>query len=240
MSSLAILVALKEELNAIRAAIPNPERHGVLIVRGGVGWNSATQAVQALIASPNPPRWICSTGFCGGLADNMAVGDVLLPNALLGPSPGEAMDLLPPNMGAMHDALIGGDLRYQIGALVTSREAVISTVEKRRLGQTRDALGVDMESFAVARAINAQIKFFALRVVSDAVQDELPPEIGGFLNEDGGVRAGAVLKFAMQRPRNIKTLWELKGRSGKASHSLTLAWRALWPAIRETLDASSD
>ncbi len=71
----------------------------------------------------------------------------------------------------------------------------------------------------------------AVRVVSDSVLDELPPEVGGFLDENGSVRVAHVARYAMGGPRNMKTLWELKARTDKAAASLGAAWKVLWPLI---------
>ena len=88
-----------------------------------------------------------------------------------------------------------------------------------------------MESYAVAQAAAGRCPVFALRAVSDAVTDALPPEVAGFLDANGDVRMGKVTRFMLGGPRNIRTLMELKSRSDKAAASLTAAWKAVWPAL---------
>ncbi|MCY3023522.1 MAG: hypothetical protein NTW87_31465 [Planctomycetota bacterium] len=77
-AELAIVAALEEELAAVRAAIPKRDRAAALLVCCGVGWDAATRAAAKLLDAPEPPRLICSTGFCGGLTDLTAVGDIVL------------------------------------------------------------------------------------------------------------------------------------------------------------------
>lgn len=239
MPRLAIVVALKEEFAAVQAAFPDASKQGVLLVRGGMGWNSATRAVQRLLSAADAPNWICSSGFCGGLADTLAVGDILLADSIYGPAQnGELLPGAPPDLPALRSALDRAAVKTHVGALVTVKGAVFSCDEKRLLGRTRNAVGVDMESYAMAVAAAtgaARAKVFALRSVSDSADDELPPEIGGFLTEDGKVRGTAILKFAVGGPRNMKTLWSLKTRTDKAGASLTAAWKAVWPAMSEAI-----
>src|SRR5438477_186309 len=66
-----------------------------------------------------------------------------------------------------------------------------------------------------------------LRTVSDAVTDELPAEVGQFLNEQGDVRVGNITRFIVKRPSNIMRLMELKKRSDIAAKALLVAWNAI-------------
>jgi len=227
--SLVVLTALKEELAAVEAAIPPADRERVKIIRAGIGWEAATRATQAALSN-GAPRWICFSGFCGGLIDGMAVGDVVISNSFCAvehTNISVAKELCEKISGALKS--MGS--KCHTGPIACARSAVTSVEQKRELARTSDAIAVDMESFAVAHSAAGACGVFALRAVSDAVTDALPPEIGGFLDANGDVRMTKVTRFMLGGPRNIKTLMDLKSRSEKAAASLTAAWKLAWPAL---------
>lgn len=229
---LAIITALKEEHSAISAALKGQP---VTVVRAGVGCEAAARATRELL-SANAPKLICFSGFCGGLNDALAVGDVVLSSTLRS-APLNAT--YPVDLGfdlqALCAALQAAAIPNHLGTIVTVSQPVFSTEDKRRLGQQHNALAVDMESYAVAQAAGTASKVFALRTVSDSVGDALPPEIGEFLDANGDVRMGRVARFALLPPTNLSVLMGLKARSDKAAKSLAAAWAAIWPLIEKSI-----
>ena len=226
----------------MQAAIPEAQHNSIVFLRGGVGWDSAEAAVKKIIATKPLPMLICSSGFCGGLNPELAVGDIVLPDRIAGLGLGEkyAITFDGPVLGersfgvvlnALRDALTGAKIRHHGGTMVSMRAPVTQVKQKRELGVAQKAASVDMESFAIADNAFRKAPVFALRAVSDAMDDELPPEVGGFLNPNGDVRVGNVAKFVIGDPRNVKTLWNLKTRTDKATAALTAAWKAAWPVI---------
>ena len=243
-SSLGIIVALPQELAAVEAAIPQAERQQVKLVCAGEGADAATRAVQDILGAVDAPPLLCSTGFCGGLADGVSVGDIVLADAILSAGGGQrqAVQFEPLGLDGLRLALTEARIKYHVGALVSVASVVAKPKAKRELGALHKALAADMESFAIAvgRSSGSPCDpegrptgpgFFALRVVSDAVNDELPAEIGSFLDERGRVRLGSVARFALRSPRNARTLLQLKGHLDKATARLTAAWRAVWAAM---------
>ena len=225
----AIIAALREELDAAALGISESDRGdraSVQLVRGGVGLDSTRRAADACSA-----EWICSTGFCGALNDSLSVGDIVIASQILD---GSEKKSAPVSVDAafvadMVEALKSAGLTPQVGPVISVRDPVFSSEAKRALGQSSGALAVDMESFALAGAR----KIVVLRTVSDAVGDELPVEVAGFLDEQGNVKAGNVTRFVLKRPTNVKTLWELKKRSDTAAKALTAAWKAAWPVVEK-------
>src|SRR5437868_2959101 len=121
---LVILTALKDELAAVKAAIPAADLERVKIIRAGIGWDAATRATQAALKD-GAPKWICFSGFCGGLIDGMAVGDVVLSNAFCAnghSSISVANDLIAKLSGAL--TLPG--VKTHTGPIACAREAVTS------------------------------------------------------------------------------------------------------------------
>jgi nucleoside phosphorylase len=196
-----------------------------------MGYDAATQAAQNLLRAQPPCTLVCVTGFCGGLTDHAAVGDLILADVILAEGDAARYAVPPAVFDPAWQALTNAGLPCHRGALTTSRVPVTTPARKRELGIARQALAVDMESHAIAQILGATIPVLALRAVSDAVNDELPPEAAAFVSQSGKTRLGPVTRYAMRRPKNIKTLWELKRRSDIALKNLTAAWRVLWPVL---------
>jgi len=230
---LTILTALREELNAVAAAIPKGSQ--IEVIRGGIGPDSAARATTEVFKKSERPQLICSTGFCGGLADGLAVGDVVLASAIVegDDKRRERVDVKAELLKRITESVKSIGIPIHSGVLVSVRDPVLQSAAKRALGTSNSALAVDMESYAIADTAkqNPGTDFFALRVVSDAVGDELPPEVADFLDAEGKVRTTVVARFALGGPANMKKLWELKGRSDKAAKALTAAWRAVFSAL---------
>ena len=226
-TKLTIFTALREELNAVTAAIPKGSAQ-IQAIRGGIGPDAAARAAGEILKAP--PELLCSSGFCGGLADGLAVGDIVVATAIVegDGKKRERIDIKSDVLKRVTETLKSSGIAFQSGVLVSVRDPVLQSSAKRALGSSASAFAVDMESYTLAEAAQrAGTDFFALRVVSDAVGDELPAEVGDFLDADGNVRTGVVARFALGGPSNVKKLWDLKGRSDKAAKALTAAWKAI-------------
>ena len=86
-----------------------------------------------------------------------------------------------------------------------------SARKSKQLGRQHDALAVDMETFAVAEVCRARaVDFLAVRAISDAVDDELPPDIGKLLAQKSFAgQLGAALGSIFRRPAAVKDLFNL-------------------------------
>jgi adenosylhomocysteine nucleosidase len=228
---LAVITALKEELSSIKSAIDSVN---VLLIRGGVGSRSAASAAESAIAAH--PRTIVSSGFCGGLLPGPQVGHVVVATRVLdGSGEGTPIDCDKAGVKQWLNLIEKAGVPCHSGDLTSVSAAVTSVAAKAELARRSGAIAVDMESYAIASlAQKAGIPFLLLRSISDSSDDALPPEVGGFLDENGNVRAGQVAKFAIKGPRNIKMLMTLKSRSDKAVAGLTSAWQSLSPFFSGT------
>jgi len=223
---LAIFTALKEEYAAVERSLPSPHPR-MVVLRGGVGPASAAAAATTLLAQQ--PRTIVSCGFCGGLAAAPKLGDVILAEKVIdGSGDGPDINCDPALLKSWQAALGSAGVAVHVGPLASVTAAVTTCDGKRNLGQRCSAIAVDMESYAIARqAGKAGVPVMVLRVISDTADDALPPEIGGFLDEKGNVRATQIAKFVLKGPRNIRTLMTLKARSDRAVATLQACWKAL-------------
>jgi adenosylhomocysteine nucleosidase len=94
--------------------------------------------------------------------------------------------------------------------------------EKRALGQQNEALALDMESSAVAEACSRQgTRFLAVRIVTDAVDDELPKDVERLLRPATTARRlGAAVGAILNRPSSVKDMLKLKEEALIASDRL--------------------
>lgn len=239
---LGIVVALREEGAAVEAALAGPwpfARDRVALRRSGMGGALASEAARKLLGESPALKLLAVSGFCGGLDESLALGDLVLAQAVAArrsaSEPGASAAPLPADaarLTASQSALEKAGLRFRTGLLLTVAQPVLRAAEKLALGRATGAAAVDLESAAVARVAREKgIAFLALRAVSDAASDDLPEEVLNLITESGRVRAGQVLKYAAGGAARLKELWALKSRSDRAAAALTAGWRALLPAF---------
>jgi len=227
-----IIGAIRDELAAVAKGISPSELSRANLIRGGVGPDSAARAAAALDLTS--AKFVCSTGFCGGLKDGVDVGDIIVATEIQREDSADKISIDAALAGKITAALSSAGVRFHAGPLVSVREPVFLREDKRALGVSSGAIAVDMESFAISSpaAKAGGSTPFVLRVISDSVDDELPSEVSQFLDAHGNVRAGKITRFIFKRPTNIARLMELKKRSDTASAALTAAWKAAWPVVR--------
>ena len=146
-----------------RFLLGNVGNEKVLLAHTGVGPAAAAAGVAALLAF-HRPRLLLSTGFAGGLDPRLASGDLLV-----------ATNFSAPALVAQSRALLAGDPRAHFGALTSQPHPAESVAEKAALARATGALGVDMETTAIADACaRAGVPLLSVRAVSDPALDPLP------------------------------------------------------------------
>jgi len=157
------------------------EQEATAVVCGGIGWEAARRATEAVIELYRPTL-VISAGFAGGLDPALAVGDALRPRHILNGADGSRTD-----SGRGQGVLI-------------SFPHVASPEQKAKLRQAYGAQAVDMEASAVAQSAQAhQVKFMACKVISDTSSSRLAPfEL--FIAPDGKFRLLRFLGYVAVRP----------------------------------------
>ena len=184
--TLIVVVGLASEARIIA-------RPGVRVVIGG--GQAAALADQLEAALKDGAAGVLSFGVCGALDLDLKAGDIVVASAVIVDG-----DTLPADI-AWAAALAGGAKPRTITA---SDTVVALPRDKAALRIASGAAAVDMESGVAARAAaRHDVRFAAVRAVSDSVNRGLPAAaIAGF-RADGGVDVGAVLKGLAKAP------WEL-------------------------------
>jgi adenosylhomocysteine nucleosidase len=162
-------------------------RH-VVLLESGIGREAAAKATEALILG-HKPAWIISADSVSDPAGQTLAIDLRISRDALAATPG-----------------------VHVGRLVTVDAIVRTAADKQALGQRHQALGVDMETFAVAQVCaNEGIRFMAVRIVSDGMGDELPRDIDRLVRQKTtAARLGAALGAIVDRPSSLKDMWRLK------------------------------
>jgi adenosylhomocysteine nucleosidase len=190
-------------------------RH-VVLMEAGVGPLAAARGTQALLAG-HRPQWVISAGFSGALDPRLKQGDIVMADSI---ADGEGHRLsidfkISPEAVAATPGL-------HVGRLLTVDRIVRLPEEKLALGQQHECLAVDMESWAVGEVCRqAKTKFMAVRIISDAVDHELPADIERLAKQKThAARLGAAAGAIFRRPSSLKDMLKLKEDALVASDKL--------------------
>jgi adenosylhomocysteine nucleosidase len=188
----------------------------VAVAISGAGRDRAARAAEALLAG-HRPRWVVSAGFAGGLDENLRRGDILLVDQVID----EQNNVIPIDLSEVQKTVAElGNLR--VGRLLTCDRVVRSPGEKRALGRQYGALAVDMETYATAALCRDRgARLLALRAISDALDDELPPDMELLLaQKTNAARFGAALGAILRRPGSVKDMLKMRENALVASDRL--------------------
>ncbi len=186
----------------------------IAVVESGTGLTRARKAAQALLDA-HTPQWVVSAGFSGALRPEMRVGDIVMANSVIDPD-GQSVQL---------DLQMPADPAHglHVGPIATAKQIVRTVAEKQSLAEQTGALAVDLESSAVAAVCReSHTKFLAVRVISDDMSTDLPPEVMAIFGPTGSVRAGAVAGALWKRFSSAKDMWRLREQATKAAERLAV------------------
>jgi adenosylhomocysteine nucleosidase len=177
------------------------ENEGTVVTCGGIGFEAARRASEAVIALYHPAL-LHSIGFAGALDPDLNVGDIFAPSTVI-----DARD-------ASRTDLAGGN-----GILLTFM-SVAGAQQKRNLAQSYSAQAIDMEAAAVAAAARAHgIPFTATKVISDGLDFEMPETVR-FIDARGRFKTVNFAAFVALRPWLWPRVAKLASNSNKAAKSL--------------------
>lgn len=166
---------------------------------------------------------VISAGTCGALAPELGVGDLLLPESVLGLD-GERLNVTP---GA-HAAALRLAPGARQGLLLTSRDVVGTPEEKAERFHATAAAAVDLESALIlAWAAGQGCPSLVVRAVSDTARQYLPSELGGVVTPTGKIRAGRAVALFLTHPRTIPHALLLQRGTGRALQAVARVLTAL-------------
>jgi len=184
-----------------------------VVIESGVGQEAAAQATADVIEF-HQPLWVVSAGFAGALEGSLRRGQILMASDVV------RNDAPPLTVGFKLHA--GETPGLHVGRLVTTDKLIRTRAEKEALGKRHQALGCDMESYAVADVCRQKgVRFLSVRIISDALDDELPKEVERLLAQKTiAGKMGAAAKALFKRPGSALDLLKLQDDALKASDRL--------------------
>ena len=177
----------------------------IVLVESGAGIHRAAKAVHAMIDAYRP-RLMVSAGFAGGLDRRAQRQDLVVATSLQN-ARGDEVVLDPARLAPWLDEV----QNLHRGRLLSFDRVVCLCEEKQQLGRRHAALAVDMEAFAVAEVCRQRaVDLLVVRAISDAIDDELPPDIGKLLAQKSFAgQLGAAVGSIFRRPAAVKDLFNL-------------------------------
>ena len=185
------------------------------VAETGIGRQAAAAAAEDVVTL-HRPAWVISAGFAGALVPGLRRGHILMADEVT-----DGQHRL--SVGLHIDrAAIAASPTLHVGRLLTVDAVQRTPAEKRALAQLHSALACDMETMAIAEVCQRTgTRFLAVRIISDAVDDELPKEIQGLVEQKStAARLGAATAALWNRPSSLKDMWKLKEDALRASDRL--------------------
>ena len=231
-----IAAAVEQEIEGIRAGIGARQTPGdrhknawagewkgepLLLVRTGVGPERAREGLAPFLPGEGC-RGVVSTGYAGGLRDGYRLGDMVVPEEVQSVPPLPAASFRPDPVLRQRvlERVRSGPWRVHTDRMITSERVILSSAEKRQIGQEYDAGSVEMESAAVAGlADKASVPFVVVRVVLDEVSFTLP-DVMDILRWYRKKQFGKLIPYGVTHPCKLVELLRLLQRSRRASRSL--------------------
>jgi len=142
--------------------------HSLRLCLSGMVPSVAHGRVERLLDDFRPDIMI-SCGLAGALQPHLVVGDLIVQSRR------------PDLVAIAESALQTAGVPFHVGSLVTVSRPVLSPVDRRALAERTNAIAVDMESQTIAGFCHERaIPCLALKGVSDGIDDDLTPILGGF------------------------------------------------------------
>ena len=242
---LVFIAALERELAGLVKLIKEPELtkvghapmwegevqgNPVAFVHGGIGRELAEEAARQVILRGRP-RAIVSLGFSGGVAQDVAGGDIVVGKRAWGGSdtqhigsPKEEHPAIESDAYLLEAAMEVVDetlLPVHVGDVVSVPRLMPSADDKRTLAHKPAVKAVDMESYWIGVvAQEANIPFLPVRAASDEVDDTLP-DYEKFMDDMGAINPLAAAGYFLTRPWYLFDAPRLAANARRSARNLT-------------------
>lgn len=204
--------------------------HDITFVEAGMGLQNASAAAGNLVHETHP-NMIISAGYCGGIAMELQVGDIVVATGvtIVADCRQETVPVEIPASCLNFVARQAAENRRVFGGMFVTTSTIMP---KRRLAALLPAHlpfpVVEMESAAIARAaLENGIPFCGIRAVSDPFDEELEFSLDEFCDNHMRIRIPKVLFTIARKPRIIPQLVRLAHNSRIAGNNLKQAMERL-------------
>lgn len=245
---IGIVAAMSAEARAVMGPGRWTRERGMVLREGGL---ASGQKYVCVLSGPGPERALAaarflaglgvssliSVGVSGGLNPCVEPGSLLVGSFVYDADNGDMVwsstDQVADEAGAVLQKI---GLHALAGGLATVRRAVTTAKGKRDIHARSNALAVDMESGAVARvAVENGLPFFALRVICDHVETEIPQELLSGLGVDGKAKPLSILGQLLRRPGLLRVLLGMNRDFRSALSGLSKAWSPFCETVLKNL-----
>ncbi|MEC4674043.1 MAG: hypothetical protein VST68_07625 [Nitrospirota bacterium] len=187
--------------------------HDVRLCLSGMIPSIAKERVTRFLDNHSPEIMI-SCGLAGALSSNVLVGDLIV----------QSLD----SSLSTHaeQSLSKKGISFHVGPLVTVSKPVLTPEARREVAANSQAIGVDMESQTIAKLCQQRgIRCMAIKGVSDGIEDDLSPILGGFEI----VHIPKIAKHVLFSP----STWGLASRMARQSYSAaTNLGHGVWATLQ--------
>jgi adenosylhomocysteine nucleosidase len=167
---------------------------------------------------------LLSWGSAGGLAPKLFSGNLILPKTIIASD-----QSLYHVETSWHERLcnrLRGYVDFHIEPLVESTTIVRTPAEKADLFHQTGAIGVDMESAAVAIvAQEARVPFMVVRAITDSADTIIPESVLNAMDEFGRLSCLKLIKELTKRPKELFALGRIARNYRAAHRTLTMVAR---------------
>ena len=228
---LIVATALPWEAQTARGGAAIAGRGRVRRVISGIGPARARAAAEQLLETSDPDAItaVLSVGVAGGLTNDMRRPALTLPTQVVRQSDCAEWDL----NGALHRqaqrTLNDADFYWRPAISITTTHVLFTRPEKLAAAESGAEI-VQMEDSEWAEACAAaDVPFLALRVVLDALDDDIPVEFGQWRRDVP--TAMDITMGAIRRPRLLRELAQLGLQRRAALQELERALTVLIPVL---------
>jgi adenosylhomocysteine nucleosidase len=182
--------------------------YDVLLVANGVGRRRVAAAIDAAISDFRPDALV-STGFCGAVAPELGLNEIVVAT--------EVAD----SRARYATTPLAAAANHRRG-VVRTIDHIAQTAEERRFWRSTGAIAVEMEAAAVAgRAQARSLPFYCIKAVSDLADETLAIDLNAALRPDGHFDTIKVLGLTLRHPlARVPELLRLRSRSARAAKRL--------------------
>ncbi len=224
---LTIAAALPWETKAARAGQVIAGRGRVRLLTTGVGPDRARDAAEAAIERDAPSR-VISIGVAGGLTNRLRRPSLTIPDRIIRQSDGAVFQPDKALRKQVARLLNQADVFWQSVTSITTPNILFTRPEKRAAAETGAEI-VQMEDAEWADLCQqAAIPFVSLRVVMDALDDDIPNEV---VQWRGKPSALDIAVGALRRPGLLPELISLGLQRQAAIQELERALTLIIPAL---------
>ena len=182
--------------------------HEMLLAANGAGAPRAAAAVDRALES-FPADAVVSTGFCGALRSELAVGDVIV------------ADFVTAGDRSFRARPVSGPVVWHTGSVASVDDVVQTAEEKGRLAGS-GVSAVEMEAAGVAERAGAHgLSFSCVKAVTDLGDETLANDFNKALRDDGHFDTIVLLRGTLRHPMvRIGELLRLRKRCVRAARML--------------------